>query len=347
MSPVRILFLGDVLTDRLYDSIVDPVAPFICNLEGPLADSGTPIQGKINIRSKKELFYANFKSLPLAVCLANNHIMDYGDDGFLETTDFLRSYNILFFGAGDSDNNYNNPLVVNMGGVTVGIGGYCQIPYSERPEHVSHLNFRPAPADPDRVSSDIREMKRKGSERIILNFHWGREESSLPITEQIILARKCIDMGADLIIGHHSHTVQPIEEYKSKKIFYSLGNYLFPSLDLMCDFSENGAPQKRANKILCPWNKSSIGATIDIETLGHEITYFKSDDYGVAEKKSPYHRYLSCNLEKDIDVLDQITQQHRKVRRLLRVGYLFWKSPRIPKMGTVINLLKTITGRLA
>ena len=61
----------------------------------------------------------------------------------------------------------------------------------------------------------------------IVQVHWGEEKSDTPSDEQVSLAHRAIDMGADLVIGHHPHVLQGIEKYKGKYICYSLGNFCF------------------------------------------------------------------------------------------------------------------------
>ena len=62
---------------------------------------------------------------------------------------------------------------------------------------------------------------------IIVSYHWGNEKDYVPVTKQVNLARATIDAGADLVLGHHSHRMNPIEEYNGKYIVYSLGNASF------------------------------------------------------------------------------------------------------------------------
>ena len=64
---------------------------------------------------------------------------------------------------------------------------------------------------------------------LIITLHWGYERIILPSEKQIELAHQLIDLGVDLVIGHHPHIIQPYEVYKGKYIFYSLGNYFFPN----------------------------------------------------------------------------------------------------------------------
>ena len=93
--------------------------------------------------------------------------------------------------------------------------------------------FRPdapgvAPIEPDTIEAEVADAARN-ADIVIVSLHWGVEYRRYPSEEQKELARKLIDAGADLILGHHPHVVQPVEEYHGGVIAYSLGNFLFDS----------------------------------------------------------------------------------------------------------------------
>ena len=65
------------------------------------------------------------------------------------------------------------------------------------------------------------------SDYIIVTLHWGGENTMVPILQQVVDAHRLVDAGANLIVGHHSHTLQPVETYHGATIFYSIGNFIF------------------------------------------------------------------------------------------------------------------------
>jgi poly-gamma-glutamate synthesis protein (capsule biosynthesis protein) len=77
------------------------------------------------------------------------------------------------------------------------------------------------------VSKDIQELRDLGAEIVICAIHWGAELDYYPNENQQKFAKIAIDGGADLVVGHHSHRINPIEEYKGKYIVYSLANFAF------------------------------------------------------------------------------------------------------------------------
>jgi poly-gamma-glutamate capsule biosynthesis protein CapA/YwtB (metallophosphatase superfamily) len=77
-----------------------------------------------------------------------------------------------------------------------------------------------------------RRMRKKGANIVLVHFHWGEEGSYIPNKIQKSLGHFAIDSGADLVVGHHPHVIQGIEEYKGKFIVYSLGNFMFGGIEL-------------------------------------------------------------------------------------------------------------------
>lgn len=141
------------------------------------------------------------------VTTANNHSIDYFDKGRQETYAALENYGIPYGKEGQSQ------IVTTESGLKIGI--YTAGTYM-RPDQKT-----------DEVLAAIRNMKDNGAEYVVCMFHWGEESIYKLFDYQTTLAHACIDAGADLIYGSHSHIVQPVEEYNGGYIFYSLGNWTF------------------------------------------------------------------------------------------------------------------------
>ncbi len=139
------------------------------------------------------------------VTTANNHLEDFGEDGLTSTYATLDEYRIPYGKDGESK------LFVTESGLTVGI--YCAY---------EHLN-----PDAEKAAAAIRQLRADGAEYVICAFHWGKELVYSPFDSQVELAHACIDAGADLIYGSHSHCLQPIEQYNGGIILYSMGNWVF------------------------------------------------------------------------------------------------------------------------
>ncbi|GEM_PF-431111 len=145
------------------------------------------------------------------VNLANNHTHDYGEDGYQDTIHSLNQSGIGYFG-------YDQKFTQEIRGVHVTIFGYNQLGINEHGVDLESFYTQ--------ILTDI-ETARPSTDLIIVSIHWGMENEFIPEPEQVRLARAAIDAGADLILGHHSHTLQGIESYKDKNIIYSLGNFVY------------------------------------------------------------------------------------------------------------------------
>ena len=138
------------------------------------------------------------------VTTANNHSLDFGQAGLLATYAALEEYGIAY-GKEDESQIITTPHSLKL-------GIYC-----------AYNSFQPSR---DKACAAI-QMMRPDADYIICCFHWGQELHYQPNADQIDLARACIDAGADLIFGCHSHCLQPIEEYNGGIILYSMGEFSF------------------------------------------------------------------------------------------------------------------------
>lgn len=177
----------------------------IANLETTFTDSNDRADKQFNFKATSD--YA--KSITLGsiegVNLSNNHIYDYKEKGFQDTKLALEKEKINYFGEGSK-------WITKIKGQPFGFLGYRGWSLDE-----SFLN---------KLKKDIEELKRTNSV-IVINFHWGNESQYYPIDAQKELAHFAIDNGADIILGHHPHVIQGIEQYKNRIIAYSLGNFCF------------------------------------------------------------------------------------------------------------------------
>lgn len=199
----------------------------IGNLENPLSLRGKPVDGKE---------YA-FRGLPEAaggmrnaginmVSLANNHIMDYGPDALSDTLDVLGQAGIAYAGAGINSAGALKHATVEVKGKKVAFFAYSAVV----PEGSWATSKRPGMATTREKWSTRQsaiEAASKEHDYVIVSFHWGLEYEDHPQEYQRDFARRVIDAGADMVIGHHPHVIQGIELYKGKIIAYSLGDFVF------------------------------------------------------------------------------------------------------------------------
>lgn len=150
----QILFLGNwYLTQVIEAQSAVGNYPFVFNLEAPLSKRGSLAPGKINLRMETEYILASFGRKPLAVCLANNHIMDYGTEAFEDTLEVLNRLEIPYYGAGRVQENFNNPLLLEVGGQKLVLMGYvCP---SAHPIYAEEDNPGACPTDISHIRNDI------------------------------------------------------------------------------------------------------------------------------------------------------------------------------------------------
>jgi poly-gamma-glutamate capsule biosynthesis protein CapA/YwtB (metallophosphatase superfamily) len=237
---------------------------YVFNLEAPLTAAVRGYPGKINLRGVGQHFDATFPHPPVAVCLANNHIMDFGEEGFRDTLRFLEARGIAYFGAGYAAENCNNPLVLQVGDTQVGLLGYAEPLASP----VFAAGEQPGCARNDlaRIAEDIAEARRRGATRVIVHLHWGAEQVAVPRRQDVVLGRAVLDAGADLLIGHHAHCIQSYEVYEGKHLFYGLGNWMFPPHTSPAYYGPDGQPTRQHVSRSFPKNQRSLAVAFDLET---------------------------------------------------------------------------------
>ena len=146
-----------------------------------------------------------------AVNLANNHMHDYGQEGYAGTRKALEEAGVQYFG-------YSETLYSEVNGITVGMAGFNQLGEFEQGRNMDALKL-----EVETMTKQLRDE----SDLVIVSFHWGNEYKYEIDPAQSELAHLAIDSGADLVIGSHPHVLQPLEVYKERYIAYSLGNFCF------------------------------------------------------------------------------------------------------------------------
>lgn len=188
----------------------------IANLEGVLSNSRkkalkTHPGDYFHFRGKPE-YAAMLKEAGVdALNLANNHSFDYMLEGYNDTIQHLDENDLVSFGE-------NRSPVLSIKGVKVGLLGFNVVCHLEAEKDISEFK--------NQMILKVEEISRQ-SDVTIASFHWGEEKATEPNGIQIELGRAAVDAGADLVLGHHPHTIQCIEKYRDKYIVYSLGNFCF------------------------------------------------------------------------------------------------------------------------
>lgn len=316
---MKLQFIGDVFLDKTYE-VAFPLSNFILNLEYPLSTNGIPAANKVNLGAQGiESLNKTFKKKPLAVNLANNHIMDFGEEAFTETIDLLEKENIKYFGAGKKSANFNNPLIIDFNGKKIALYAYCCL--STSPVIGNDNNYGAAPLEIELIETDLKKINDQKIDFKIVNLHWGDEEIKYPKPSDIQLAHKIVDLGADLIIGHHAHTIQSIEKYNAKNIFYGLGNFVFPDLDVPAGY-DGEKFTKRYKKKQMKHNKYSMVVELNSDfSLNQLFSHFNNNKVILSNQKLDTQRLITN--EKIYNLY---------VRYIKKKGtvYRFLKNPKMP-----------------
>jgi poly-gamma-glutamate synthesis protein (capsule biosynthesis protein) len=175
------------------------------------------------------------------VSFANNHVMDQGWAGFVESREHLQEIGLLFAGTSDNTATAWQPVITEANGIKVGWLGMTRWLNGNRnpdKDDQPHVNFFPYPgeaggapgADEATVLAAVKAARAQ-CDLLVISMHWGVEYATAPRPEDVDIAHKMLEAGATVIVGAHPHVLQPIETYKTQDgrdtlIFYSLGNFL-------------------------------------------------------------------------------------------------------------------------
>lgn len=254
-QPVTLLFAGDVyfsdyvknayrqaggISGVLDDGIRQEIANadiFMVNQEFPFTERGEKVPDKqFNFRVSPE-WVSVLKEMDVdLVTLANNHILDYGKQGLLDSCDTLKEAGIAYVGGGKDFDEAKKLVTMEAGGRTIGFLGtsrvYMDGSWAAGKEHPGVFSTY----DSSKPLEEIQKAKEQ-CDYLVVYVHWGIERSTEPEAYQRTMGQAYIDAGADLVVGSHPHVLQPIETYKDKTIAYSLGNFVFgssiPSTELL------------------------------------------------------------------------------------------------------------------
>ena len=196
------------------------------NLEGAFASSGTRFKKRFTFKVPPQFAPALALAGFDVMTLANNHIFDYGMPALKQTIEVLDSLKINHSGADSNRAAACRPVVLESNGYKVAIFSYSMtFPAEFWATDTSAGTCFPYESVIKRTIPHYDST----CDVVITAFHWGRELKNTPRDYQVEMAHRVIDLGSDLVIGHHPHVLQGMEIYKNRLIAYSLGNFCFSS----------------------------------------------------------------------------------------------------------------------
>jgi gamma-polyglutamate biosynthesis protein CapA len=238
-QPHAIIVTGDVLLGREIERqilsgvdlfanvapVLDQAQEVIINLESPLTRAKEPLDKEFVFRARPEAVSVLVDGGVTITALANNHIGDYGPEGLTDTLTYLDLAGIDYVGAGRNLSAASRPLFLEKQAPSVAVVNFSQY---DSPTAPAATDTRAGQAYYGTAAFEQSITKaRSNAEFVIAIVHHGIEYRDFPSQRQIDMSRRAIELGADVVIGHHPHVTQGIEEYLGKTIFYSIGNFIF------------------------------------------------------------------------------------------------------------------------
>ncbi len=240
---VSVTITGDILLDRGVRKVIEQkgtdavFSPFvdsvfqssdivIGNLECPATKIKEPSFKQFIFRAEPEWLFTLKQHGITHLSLANNHSVDQGRAGLVDTRENVVSAGMIPIGAGRTMEEAARPVLLTSSPRKVYVLASLQLAL----ENFAYLSEKPSVSqeDFDTLVERVRHLRSSEPDSyIIVTLHWGGEHTLQPVTIQRVRAHQLIDAGADALIGHHTHTLQTIEEYKGKPIYYSIGNFIF------------------------------------------------------------------------------------------------------------------------
>ncbi len=235
-------FVGDIMLDRSvrksveknfggdYGKLFEKVGALkesdilFGNLEGPLSDKGRDLRNLYSFRFATStlpvLEAAGFDALSIV----NNHVGDWGKAAFDDTLLRLKASTILPVGAGAGKAEASAPRIIEKNGIRFGFIGVTDVGPDWLVAGTTTSGILLA-SDPN--LSEIISAAASACDVLVVSIHWGVEYEKLHNARQEKIGHLLVDSGAKLVVGHHPHVVEDIEEYGDGLIAYSLGNFIF------------------------------------------------------------------------------------------------------------------------
>lgn len=263
-SDIKILFLGDIMFDRYIrqvgekkgydflfqgtDNLLKDNDLVVGNLEGPITDNQS-----VSMNSEfgaRENYIFTFDPQVAEVLknhninlvnIGNNHILNFGSDGLEQTKKYLDNSDVRYF----CDSNNSKLRIANYELQNLKIAFVCYNQFESGEE--------------EKTFNDIKIAKEK-ADLVVLYAHWGKEYETTILRNMEVLAHQFVDAGVDLIIGTHPHVIQKKEEYHGKRIYYSLGNFIFDQY-----FNPNAVKGLAVKVIITPDNRDISFQEYDLQ----------------------------------------------------------------------------------
>ena len=238
-----LVFTGDILLDRgvrqtigrhgvdhLFtagvDSVLHRAQVAVGNLECPATKVVAPKQKRFIFRAEPEWLQALRRHGFTHLNLANNHTVDQGREGLTDTRRNIVAAGMVPIGAGRNMAEASRPVLLTAKPRRVWLVASLRLAL----ENYTYLPGKPCVSQEPMDSLLVRISRLKAADpscAVIVSLHWGAEHTLQPTPTQRMEARRLIRAGADALVCHHTHTLQTVEHYRGRPIYYSIGNFIF------------------------------------------------------------------------------------------------------------------------
>ena len=240
---LKIILTGDILLDRgvrrviehhgvdhLFsdgiDSVFRSAQVVVGNLECPATKIEAPVFKRYIFRGEPEWLTVLQKHGITHLNLANNHSIDQGREGLIDTKKNITTAGMTPIGAGENMEEASEPVLLASEPRNIWLVPSLRLAL----ENYAYLTDKPCVSQKpmDSLLSQVYHLRQTDSTAVIIvSLHWGGEHTLQPVARQRLDAHQLILAGADAIICHHTHTLQTIETFRGKMIYYSIGNFIF------------------------------------------------------------------------------------------------------------------------
>ncbi|MDP9296404.1 MAG: CapA family protein [Actinomycetota bacterium] len=200
----------------------------VVNLECAVSKLGSPVPKEFNFRGDPAALPAMRKAGVDVANMANNHSYDFGPEALLDTRKNILDAGVAPVGAGKDPAEALAPAIFERNGWKIAVVGLDEV--VDPPDAVAATGHPGTAAGHD-FSAMLEAVKAadQRADLVVVDIHWGVELDTVPRSYQVTEGHRLVDAGADIIFGGHSHRLQPLDVYRGKPIFWSLGNFVWPN----------------------------------------------------------------------------------------------------------------------
>lgn len=271
---LNVVFTGDILLDRgvrrviehhgvghLFsdgiDSVFQSAQVVVGNLECPATKIKAPVFKRFIFRGEPEWLDTLHQHGITHLNLANNHSIDQGREGLIDTKKNIIAAGMVPIGAGENMQEASEPVLLASEPRKVWLVPSLRLAL----ENYAYLTDKPCVSQEpmDSLLSRVYQLRQQDSTAVIIvSLHWGAEHKLEPVPRQKHDAHMLCLAGADMLVCHHTHTLQTIEDFRGRKIYYSIGNFILDQ-------------SKPLNSEACIVRLTITADSLDVETIPIEI----------------------------------------------------------------------------